>query len=200
MTEFSFTLRGIIAHAWQTLQQPAEGLRVLMALRLDRATLWTSFALGAVLSAILIQLSVLLDPGMSEIVGLERLTTLMSVVQACTFLIMVFAVYWIGQACGGVGSFDDAILAVSWLQAIALLIQVIQSALVLVVPPLAQVLAVVQIGIFFYLLTYFIATIHGFTSLGRVFMMIIASLLGLAFALTFILALVGINVPGVQNV
>lgn len=198
MTEFSFTLKGLVAHAWLTVQQPAEGLRALVALQLDRNTLWTSLALVTVISVILFQLDVLLDPELAQIAGMRTLPALMGVIQGCFLVVMVFAIYWIGQALGGLGGFNDAIVAVTWLQFIMVLIQVAQTVLILISPAVSGMLGIFGIGVFFYLLTYFIAAIHGFTSLARVFMMIIATLFGLSFVLTILLAVVGINVAGVQ--
>ena len=118
--------------------------------------------------------------------------------QTINSVVMVFAIYWIGQALGGLGGFNDAIVAVTWLQFIMVLIQVAQTVLILISPAVSGMLGIFGIGVFFYLLTYFIAAIHGFTSLARVFMMIIATLFGLSFVLTILLAVVGINVAGVQ--
>jgi hypothetical protein len=47
-----------------------------------------------------------------------------------------------------------------------------------------------------WLLTNFVAVIHGFRSLGQVFVMILVSLFVLAFVLSILLTLVGVTVPG----
>jgi hypothetical protein len=75
-------------------------------------------------------------------------------------------------------------------------IQVVQTALMLILPPLASIVGIVGLVLFMWLLTNFIAVIHGFRSLGQVFVMILLSMFVLAFILSILLTLFGVTVPG----
>ena len=50
--------------------------------------------------------------------------------------------------------------------------------------------------LFFWLLTNFVAELHGFGSLVQVFLMIILSIISIAFVLSVVLSIIGIAVPG----
>ena len=88
------------------------------------------------------------------------------------------------------------VLLIAWLQFIMVCIQVVQTALMLIVPPFASLLGIAGLVLFMWLLTNFIAVIHGFRSLGQVFVMILVSLFVLAFVLSILLSIAGVTVPG----
>ena len=197
MSDVQFSLRSLIAHAWFTIQNPREGLSALMALGLDRATLWMALALVATLSAILSLIGsfVLGVPGViAGPVVVPPLTAAM--LEASTLVITVFAVFWIGRAAGGTGTLEDSILAVAWLWFVILCLQAVQTFLLLTGPLLPGLLSLFGVALLFYLLTQFVALIHGFTSHIKVFLMIIASLIGITIGFTFILAMIGVNLQG----
>jgi hypothetical protein len=89
--------------------------------------------------------------------------------------LMIHAVTTIGRFFGGTGSFEESALLVIWLQFIFICVQVIQIAAILLLPPLAGMITILAVGLFFWLLVNFIAVLHGFTSLGLVF---VVTLLG----------------------
>lgn len=197
MSELNFTLRGLLAHAWYTVQNPREGLSALMALGLDRGTLWLALALVATLSAILSLLGSLLLGVPGVIAGPVVLPPLSAaMLEASTLVITVFAVFWIGRAAGGTGTFEDSILAVAWLWFIILCVQAVQTVLLVTGPLLPGLLSLFGVALMFYLLTQFVALIHGFISHLKVFLMIIVSLVGLTVGFTIILAIIGVNISG----
>jgi len=61
-----------------------------------------------------------------------------------------------------------------------------------VLPGLVGLIAVVSIGLFFWLLVNFIAVLHGFRSLGMVFLMTLASGSAIAFLLALVLTSLGL--------
>jgi hypothetical protein len=71
------------------------------------------------------------------------------------------------------------------LQFILLCVQGAQLVALLVVPPLADLLSVAGLVVFLWLLTAFVAELHGFASMGRV----LAGIIGSLFAAAFVLAI-----------
>ena len=88
---------------------------------------------------------------------------------------------------GGTGSFPDTLLAMVWLQFLMLGLQVIQLVLMVLFPPLAAIVNLAGFAIFLWLLTNFIAELHGFRSLLAVFGGIIFGMILLGFGFAILL-------------
>ena len=188
----------LLRHALGSLRDPREEARWVMAIKLPRTARWEALLLIVVISVILAQIATLLVPLEGDILlGPIMVDPMVAgLVQMSLLVLMVFAIYFIGHAMGGVGGFGNTILLVAWIQFVMACLQVVQTAAMLLIPPLAAILGVVGFVLFFWLLTNFIAELHRFHSLGRVFLMIIISMVGFAFGLSLILTMIGITIPG----
>jgi Yip1 domain len=120
-------------------------------------------------------------------------------IQLALLVVMVFAVFWIGRAMGGTGSFEESILLVAWLQFVMVCLQVVQTGVLLVSTTIAEIFGLLGIVLFLWLLTNFVAVLHGFTSLFKVFVMILVSAFGIAFGLSILLTLIGVTMPMVAG-
>ena len=120
----------------------------------------------------------------------------MGLVQGALLFLMAHAVTLVGRMFGGTGRFDEALALIVWLQFIFLCVQILQLVAVLVIPPMAGLITMLAVGLFFWLLVNFIATLHGFTSLGMVFVMTILSGFTILFVLSLILTLLGVTFEG----
>ncbi|KKM72475.1 hypothetical protein LCGC14_1420190 [marine sediment metagenome] len=180
-----------------TLRAPRETFARLLALDLPRGALWQALILVVILSVLLAEGANLLISPMSGGPGHMVIASpaVFGILQLSLLVVMVFAIYWIGKAAGGQGSFAGGILLVAWLQFVMVCLQALQSVAILVMPPLAWLIGVGGLVLFLWLLTNFIAELHGFASLGRVFAMILFSMLGFALGLSFLLTLIGVSVP-----
>ena len=105
---------------------------------------------------------------------------------------MVFAIAHIGRMFGGVGSFEGALALMTWLQFVFLIVQGVQLAVMVLIPSILGIVSILAIGLFFWLLVNFITVLHGFTSVGTVFVMTLLSFVTLLFALSLVLAMMGI--------
>ncbi len=192
------TLRTLVRMAWTSVRDPRAAARWVMAFDMPRTARWQALLLVVILSAIFAQISVTLFIRAETVVfgGLLLNPWTTSIIQMAILVVAVFAIYWIGHAMGGQGRFGDAILLVAWLQFCMVCLQLAQTAAMLVLPPMASLIGVAGFVLFFWLLTHFVAELHGFTSLGQVFVMIVVSMLALVFGLSLILTLIGITVPG----
>lgn len=186
------TVMGYVRHS---LADPQGAARALIALNLPDTARWTGFALVIVLSALMGQLSVLL---MGEGGAIGPVT--LGLLHAFVLMSVTVAMYGVGRAMGGGGQFADAVLLVAWLQFIMVLLQVVQIIAMVVLPPLFTLVTIAALVVFLWMLTNFIAALHGFESLPKVFGMMIATFFAIAFVLAFLMALLGIQPPGVQDV
>lgn len=194
----TLSLQTLLPMVWRTITNPREGAEEVLALGVPRQALWTILLLVLVLSIILGQITTLMVATAAGVTVQGPLANPMitGMLQFVLLIVAIYAIHFIGRSMGGKGSIDEAILLVAWLQFVMVCIQVVQTALMLVLPPLASIVGIVGLVLFMWLLTNFIAVIHGFRSLGQVFVMILLSMFVLAFILSILLTLFGVTVPG----
>lgn len=197
----TLSLNSILQMVWRTVLNPREGAEEVLALGVPRQALWTLLFLVVVLSIMLGQISNLLMTQMSDtpLTGLLANPVATGLIQLALLVVAVYAIYAVGRAFGGTGSFNEALLLVSWLQFIMVCIQVVQTAFMVILPPFAALVGVAGLFLFLWLLTNFVAVIHGFHSLGQVFVMILVSTFVLAFFLSLILTITGVVLPEVPT-
>lgn len=192
-------VQDVLQLARLSLMAPQEAARKLLTLTIPRQLLWQMMALVVVLSVLLAWVNLALTPSNLEVVGADILGPSpfsFVLLVAGSMIIMVFGVWLIGRLFGGSGRFDDVLLLVIWLQALMLLLQIVQSVLILVLPGLAGIAGLLSLGLLAWLLTNFTAVAHGFSSLGRVFVMIIAVFFGISLGFSLILVMLGIEIAG----
>lgn len=179
-----------------TISDPAGVARRLMALRLPMAARWQLLLLVVVASVILTEVTFLAAGAPSAMSGLGANPLLAGLLQGALLLLMVGAVDRIGRALGGTGSFEDALLLVAWLQAVMACLQFAQLVTLLLLPPLSGLIAMASLAVFFWVLTGFVATLHGFRSRLQVFLMILVTLFAFSFVAASLLMLLGFRLPG----
>lgn len=192
------SLSVLLPMAVQTFKTPADVARRLMKMNLSRGVLWQALALVVIVSILLAEATnfiMLSSVDVPEGVFIIPPLT-MGVIQFSLLVVMIFAIFWVGRSFGGTGRFQDGLAAVVWLQFIMVCLQVVQTVSMLVLPAMAWLIGIFGLVAFLWLLTHFIATVHGFASLGKVFMMIVLTSFGAAFGLSLLLTLVGVTIPG----
>jgi hypothetical protein len=182
----------MIALARQSLEDPRASVRSLLAIGVPLPARTIGLLLMAVASALLAHLSILLlPPSVDPAVGFMMQSPLRAaIIQWLVFVAMVFLIYRIGRAWGGKGNLPDTLLVVVWLQVIMLGVQFVQLLVFLLVPPLAGIVNLAGLVLFFWLMTSFIAELHGFASRGKVLAGILVAIFGVAMVLVLILALI----------
>ena len=179
----------------ETLRDPKTVGKQVKALDLPMGARWEAFALVVIVSAIVGQFSILAMTGALVAPGPLGTPVQSVLIQGGALLIVVQAIHHVGRLMGGTGDFGAALTLATWLQCVMILFQVIQVITLVILPPLAGIIGVAAMVVFFWLLTNFLAVLHGFTSLGRVFAMIIATAFALAFVLVFFMTLLGVEPP-----
>lgn len=194
----TLTLNSLLAMAWRTVKNPQEGATEVLSLGVPREALGPALALVVVLSIILAQVTAIFLAG-SGVAGPMAVGPMVTgLFQLMVLIVMIFAIFWIGRAMGGTGTLAESALLVAWLQFIMVCLQVVQTLALLILPPFAGLVGVASLILFIWLLTNFVAVVHGFTSLVQVFLMILVSAFGLAFALSILLAILGVPLSVMQ--
>jgi hypothetical protein len=196
------SLGPLLRMARDTVANPREGAETVLALGLPRQALWLAFALVIVLSMLMGDILYLLAglPQGGPLTGPMGASPLvLGGLQAAFLYLMAHAITAFGRMFGGNGRFPEALTLIVWLQFIFLCVQVVQLVALLAVPPLAGLITILALGLFLWLLVNFIAALHGFTSLGMVFVMTILSAFALLFCLSLVLTLLGVTFGGDPN-
>lgn len=201
-TGMDFTPGGLVGAVLRTIARPQDEAETVMAENLAPGALWTMLAIVVAISVVLGQGSLLLTDPSGGILTNPYLANplLMFVVQMAILVVMIFATYHIGQWMGGMGGFAPTIAVVTWLQFVLVCVQVVQTAAMFLLPPLADLLGIAGLVLFLWLFTNFVAVLHGFQSLGLVFVMILMSAFGVTFVISLILTMIGVTAPGAMNV
>ncbi len=178
----------ILGLARQSLEDPRAGARSLLALGVPLPARTAGLLLMAVSSALLMHLGFLLMPATDDPTAQFMMQSPLrtAVIQWLVLVVSVFLIYRIGQALGGKGSLSDTLLVVVWLQVIMLGVQLVQLLSLIIAPPLAGMVNLAGLALFFWLISSFIAVLHGFASRWRV----LAGIVGASFAVAVVLVMV----------
>ena len=190
------TLTEFLAAAQFTLRQPKKAARGLIAMNLPMSVRWLALSLVAVLSTLFLLADIKLSPFSDDPMMLRMLDSPL-MLAAMQFLVLVVSAYLIariGKFFQGVGNFDDALLLVLWMQAVLCLVQLFQILAMLTFAPLADLVGLVALFATGWLITNFVAELHGFKSLFLVFAGILLGAFAAMVALSIVLAvLIGVG-------
>jgi hypothetical protein len=178
----------------QSFGAPREAASTLLSMGVPKPILWPAFVLLVLLSVMLIFASgPPTGPNGEDLVSPFGLTISSGVAGAAS----VFLVWKIGVLLGGKGGFDETLLLTVFLQGMIFFGQLIEFAIILAIPPLADIYYIALILFMFWLNLNFIAVLHGFGSLWRAFGVLVLASIGVAFVLIFAMSLAGIRIAGV---
>lgn len=186
-------LAGLVA---LTLREPREAARVILRVPLPLSARWAAMLLMAVLSAVLMQvMQALLPPPLAaDGTPLEPVGPFFwAGMVAAGMVLTVMLTHHVGRWRGGQGSLGNAVLLVAWLQFIQLLTVLLQIGLMFVLPIVAPVVEIGGVLLFVWLLVHFIAELHGFRSVGLVFLGVIVTFVAAVFGLSLLLMLLGVG-------
>ncbi len=175
-----------------TLQNPRQATRALLAEGVPVPARTAGLLLVAVVSALLASIQIRMSPQDLDPFSAFMLASPFraAVFQWLFLALSVVLVHRVGRAFGGQGSFPDALLIVVWLQLLMLALQVLQLAAAVIAPPIAGIIGIGGIALFLWLMTAFIAELHGFASRAKVFAGMVVSAIATGFLLGIVLILV----------
>ena len=173
-----------------TLQDPRKGLRALLQTDPPMGVRLTALVLMAVGTSLMMHLSLWLAPMPAPNPLIEMLISTpftTAAVQAAVLLMSAGLIYQVGRVWGGKGAFDEAVLAIVWLQVFLLALQAVQLVALLAIPVVAVLIGPLSLVLFLWLLTLFIAEMHGFRSAGKVLLGIVLTIFAVSFLAVFVI-------------
>lgn len=180
----------------QTVPEPRKVARDVQNLDLPRAVLWQVLALLLVATTILGVIASILYPTDPEAFGgLLADPMITGVAQAVISVLSIFGIVWVGRMVGGTGSFDQAMLTMIWLHFTLLIVELGVVVLGTFAPGIAMLLWVLGLVLTFWILSHFIAEMHGFANAGMVFVGVILTLFSAMIVFAIVLAIFGVGVP-----
>lgn len=187
-------MRDLLSMARDSISDPQGTTRRVLALPYATAAWWQALVLLAVLSVLLTQfMTQLIGLPVDPVLGMfSDQPVVMVGVQVVLGVAMVQVMYRVGALFGGQGTLDAALRVTVWLHFVMLGLQIVQTLIILVLPGMAGIAGLVIILINMWLLTNFVAAVHGFRSLLAVFVMVIVTFFVVSFVLLFLLGLLGL--------
>jgi Yip1 domain len=166
----------IVTLAQLSLNDPRRAARALLSEDVPMPARTGGLLLVAVLSAFLASIqSGLQTQALDPVSAFMMASPIRAAVIQWLFLALsVLLIHNVGRAFGGTGSFPDALIVVVWLQLLMLALQLVQLVAFLMSPPLAGLIGLAGLALFFWLMASFVAELHGFASRGAVLAGIIA--------------------------
>ncbi|ARE41692.1 hypothetical protein RGUI_3551 [Rhodovulum sp. P5] len=188
----------LLALARDTVSDPATGARRVLALAPGEGVLWEALVAMVAVGVLLSELNNYLIGSPTGLVPqmLVANPLLTAVSQFGLLVVAIYAIHFIGRAVGGTGTFAGAMALTVWLQFIMVCLQVVQIVFLIIMPPIASLIGILGLGLSLWLLSHFVAVLHGFPSVLKTFVGIIASTVGIAFGMTLIMTILGITLGG----
>ena len=188
-----WNLPNLLSALRYSLQSPRDAIRQVIDSEPPMTARWIALLLVAIASTFLTLLSFSLVPSDELPPALVRSMgspLSLAAIHLVVLFVSVHLLFRIGRFRNGRGSFADCLTVLIWFQIIMLAVQAVQLALQVLLPPIAPAAYFAGLALFFWLLTNFVAELHGFASLSKTFFGILVALAVLILLLGFGLALV----------
>ncbi|NAZ36836.1 YIP1 family protein [Rubellimicrobium sp. CFH 75288] len=171
----------------------------LLAWRLPLRTILEAMVLVAVIDAIL---AGLLGRGTPLLPGVDGDgVTIGPMVHALiligSLILSAGAIQTGGQLLGGMGSFREALLLMTWLEVLSVMVQVVQLVASLILPPLAGLVGLAGLAVLLWCLVHFVRALHRFDGWGRTLGTLVLAMFAAAIAVSIVAGLfVGVEGAG----
>lgn len=192
------SLPGIPALVWDTIRAPRQTAERIIGMNLPIRSLWEALALGVLLTVIVVVGLMLgapadpTDPASAALQEMYAQPMVVAVGQIISSVTTVFAVFWIGRWFGGRGTLEGSVALVAWHQIFLLCVAIVGMVVGIVFPPILSVLLIGLIGLYFYVLTQFVCTLHGFENAAPVFLMIVISFVAILTAVSILTGILAV--------
>ncbi len=160
-----------------TVTNPRAAARAIIGQNLPEATGWTALLAVAVTTTVFGFIGHVTAPeGLPEALAQMMSSPVrMAGMQVLSLVVTVVLAWSVGRRFGGQGSFADTLVLVAWAQVPLIVLQILQLALMVVVPPFAPLLGLASLVLYAVILSQFLAELHGFRSALLVFGGIVAT-------------------------
>ncbi|MBO9408359.1 YIP1 family protein [Shimia sp. R9_1] len=184
---------------WLTIRDPAEAALAIMSRPVARQIGWMILFLGILLNVFAHFLTLAIFPAPEEFATpLLNAPFLYAFAMGGGLIVLIFAFFWGGRAIGGRGRFDDLLLAMGWLQYMRFVVQMFVLILMVLLPNFALLLSL-GVGLYsIWIVLHFVNVIHGIGSLGKTFVLLLFTSLGLVLGMTMLLSLTAATAIGMS--
>ncbi|KIN79587.1 YIP1 family protein [Sulfitobacter mediterraneus] len=189
----------LIPLARTTLREPRRAAETILSWQLSRETLWTAMALVAALYTFVLSLLIALTPSTLNLPGYAASPLALFVLVAGIMVVYVHAAYWTGLATGGSGTLDGLLAVMVWLQVMRAVAELALIVLSFVMPAMATLASIVLTGWSLWVMLHFLVAALHLPSMGKAFLVLVLSGIGLVVGLGILLALIGLTAQGVLN-
>ncbi len=180
-----------------TLVSPSDVATWIVAQRHGRDVLWMALALVAVASVLMLAITQLVLPMPPPSDGAVEVSPLTYTVIVGSLLVMlVFSIFFTGQALGGTGTFPAAIALITWFGAMGIAVRTVLAVVVAIAPSLTATAGLAGAVALLWCLVNFVNVLHGYKSLAKAAGVLALTLVGLLFGVATILALIGVGATG----
>mgnify|MGYP001554125405 CR=1 FL=1 len=178
----------------RTLNNPADGVRGVIDLALDRRDLWLALLLTTVLSVLLASFTQ--GPGLVLPLGGDPVIVgplTYAVILGSGLVILVFALYFMGRVLGGTGSFPATLATIVWLEVLGLIARTAQAVASWISGSAESIVAILGTIYLLWCLIRFTNELHGFDSMGKSILTLVLVFIGITFGVLPILTLIGVG-------
>lgn len=191
------TLQGFLKLAVQTVTAPRDVARLLLSIRPGQEALLTAFALVVVLNALAFALSQVTNPAPVPVALASPMV--FAVMQAGALAATIAALTGVGRMLGGKAGVQDIAILLIWMQALRVLAQAGLLVLIPLVPMLGAVAFMAITGLGIWILLNFLDEAHELGGLWKAGLVMGLGLLAMAFALSILLTLAGVDPNGMTG-
>ena len=174
-----------------SVRDPRGAAQLLLNFGIPREFIWPAMLLVAVVSAILYTIHNFLappDPAAPALTPIGIAIFSVSSIIAISVMIQV-----IGRVFGGSGQFWDTLLLITFMQVVLIALQFVQTIVSLITTAFSGLFLILGLGLTIWLLVNFTAVVHGFSSLGKAFGVVVMAFLATGFVLAVMLGIAGVG-------
>ena len=192
------TFQSWMQAVWNSIMEPSDAARKVIALGLPAQALWTGLALVALLNVILLTWLQLLSPAPVAFEESAFALSPFAYVAVIGIFLVLFVVgtHYVGQFFGGTGSLVATLAIIVWFQSVSLTLETVQLVLVLISPAIGSLFGLLSLGALVWVFVNFVKVLHGYDSYAKSVLTIILSLVMTAFGAGLVLAMFGVGPAG----
>jgi hypothetical protein len=179
-----------------TVTDPAQAARIVLAMGLPPAVLWSGLVLSAALNAILFALSDMMIQAPQVFPALLHQPLVYFAIVLLGLVAFIMALSLAGRVLGGRGGFDTLLPVMVWFQILRVAVQAVSLLLVLMLPFLSLLFIMVAAIVGIYVMLHFLTEALRLGSLGRAAAAMILASMVVIVAASVLIALVGGPIPG----
>ncbi|KIN61044.1 hypothetical protein Z945_2028 [Sulfitobacter noctilucae] len=187
----------LVQLARTSIKDPREAGRQIMAMDLDRDTLWTALGLVAVVNTFLVTLLIASSGSEVPLPRFMNSPLTLFVLIAGVLVLYIHALYWAGLTIGGTGRLMDVLALVVWFQILRAAAQLAILVLSLALPALGALASLVVAVWGFWIFLNFLATALNLTSPWHSLAVLVVAFVGLVLGVGVLTSLIGGLAQGV---